>query len=359
MDFRYLVRAFVSAGALLAAPSVSQADSAQARGCATTVQVENANNAGTGSLRDAVLAVCAGGTITFANRFVIDLESPLTISSTLTIDGSSQARDASTGDGNLVQIIGGPAHRSFVVNAGGSLTLRRVRISNSTTNDRGGAILSQGHLAVHDSRFDGNSTGTAGGGAINAQFRSTLLVVGSTFDANSSLRGAAIYNEGDAQLENSTFSGNAGATSEGAIQNRGHLVAIHITVANNGGPGANSGGLFAFNADTVLINSVIADNVGQNCSINNGTVTAIALLAESGDCSPQFTADPQLLPLAARGGVTRTRGLAATSPAIDAGDVEFCLETDQRGVPRPLQAGCDLGAIENEDIFGDGFDGTL
>ena len=49
---------------------------------------------------------------------------------------------------------------------------------------------------------------------------------------------------------------------------------------------------------------------------------------------------------------------ADTSPAIDAAAADFCLPADQRGIPRPLQNGCDLGALENEDIFGDGFDGV-
>ena len=35
------------------------------------------------------------------------------------------------------------------------------------------------------------------------------------------------------------------------------------------------------------------------------------------------------------------------SPALDAADPEFCLETDQVGTPRPQGGGCDIGAIES------------
>ena len=40
------------------------------------------------------------------------------------------------------------------------------------------------------------------------------------------------------------------------------------------------------------------------------------------------------------------RPLLPGSPAIDAADPRFCTETDQIGNPRPVGAGCDLGAIE-------------
>ncbi|WP_428993621.1 choice-of-anchor Q domain-containing protein [Dokdonella fugitiva] len=54
-----------------------------------------------------------------------------------------------------------------------------------------------------------------------------------------------------------------------------------------------------------------------------------------------------------------THALAEGSPAMDAGDSEFCPPIDQRGVERPNGSGCDLGAfeIEQERLFHDGFDG--
>jgi hypothetical protein len=52
-------------------------------------------------------------------------------------------------------------------------------------------------------------------------------------------------------------------------------------------------------------------------------------------------------PLQANGGPTQTHDLLAGSAARDAGDPGGCgLATDQRGVPRPQGARCDLGAIE-------------
>lgn len=324
--------------------------------------VTTADDRGPGSLRQAILDACQGSSITFAERFVIDLESEIAISSTLSIDGSSVSQDASAEDDKLVQILGGPTHRIFVVQAAGNLTLRRLRVSQGTAPEKGGGIRNFGQLSVFDSRFDANVSGSGdglGGGAIFNEFNARLLVEGSSFDANESLRGAAVFNSGDAELRNSSFTGHVGVTSEGAIHNRTRLLAVHITVAGNGGPTAGFGGLFAFNAETTLVNSVFADSIGRNCFASGGTVVSIAVLAESGNCGAQSTQDPELGSLAPNGGPTRTLAPAATSPIIDAGDPELCLLADQRGVARPQGSGCDLGAFEFQSaILTDGFEGA-
>lgn len=56
--------------------------------------------------------------------------------------------------------------------------------------------------------------------------------------------------------------------------------------------------------------------------------------------------NPLLGPLAGNGGPTQTMALQAGSPAIDGGDGAGCPATDQRGVPRPGGAACDVGAFE-------------
>ena len=63
--------------------------------------------------------------------------------------------------------------------------------------------------------------------------------------------------------------------------------------------------------------------------------------------------DPLLGPLQNNGGATFTHYLLSGSPAIDAGNPDVtgsggftCQATDQRGVPRPQGAQCDIGALE-------------
>jgi hypothetical protein len=53
-------------------------------------------------------------------------------------------------------------------------------------------------------------------------------------------------------------------------------------------------------------------------------------------------------PLQDNGGPTWTHALLPGSPALDVGDPAQCPATDQRGVPRPQGAGCDIGAFELE-----------
>ncbi len=55
-----------------------------------------------------------------------------------------------------------------------------------------------------------------------------------------------------------------------------------------------------------------------------------------------------LRPLAKNGGPTKTHKLVNGSPAINAipSADPGCTGTDQRGVPRPIGPGCDIGAFE-------------
>ena len=163
-------------------------------------------------------------------------------------------------------------------------------------------------------------------------------------------------------LVNSTFSANTtdngASVREGAIQNRGTLTAVHITVTGNGS-GGTAGGLFAFESDTTLINSIFAGNNGDDCVLSGGSssYTSIGLLRGTGNCGSQIFGDPVLGTLADNGGVTATHALLSGSAAIGAGDGESCLETDQRGVERIGPVGCDAGAFERDDrLFKNGFD---
>ena len=56
--------------------------------------------------------------------------------------------------------------------------------------------------------------------------------------------------------------------------------------------------------------------------------------------------NPGLAPLANNGGLTQTHALLCGSPAIDAGDPNNIVATDQRGIARPQGSGVDIGAFE-------------
>lgn len=334
-------------------------------GCLENATVTNADDSGSGSLRQAVLDVCSGGVIDFSSRFEIQLQSEITINTTLTIDGTSVSDPAAGADQSLVQIKGGADVRAFNVGVNGELTLVRVRISDGVMTDSGvaGAILNSGFLRLSECRVDGNRSGpntSSGGGAIRNNGGAELYVERTTFDHNVSHRGAAIFNVGEATLFNSTFSANTTDNSaevrEGAIQNRGSLAASHITVTDNGS-GGTAGGLFAFEADTLLVNSILAGNDGVDCKISGGTFNSVGLLKQTGNCASEISGDPVFGALADNGGVSATHALRSGSAAIGAGAEQFCLDTDQRGVERVEPGRCDLGAFELGDtIFAGGFD---
>ena len=361
----HLPLAFVVAFGLLLSASDAQASGEIIAGCAANPTVTNANDSGTGSLRQAVLDACAGGTIGFASRFEIQLLSEIVIDKALTITGTSVSNPQAGADQSLVQIKGGNDVRAFNVGVNGDLTLVRVRISNGvlTGGGIGGGILNAGMLRLSECRLDGNRSGSTsqiGGGAITNGFGADLYVERSTFDHNVSHRGAAIFNSGDATLFNSTFSANTtdnGAeVREGAIQNRGSLAASHITVTDNGS-GGTAGGLFAFGADTLLVNSIFTDNDGKDCFNSGGTFNSVGLLKQTGNCASEISGDPVLGALADNGGVTATHALRSGSAAIGAGNSNFCLDTDQRGVERIEPDRCDVGAFELGDtIFAGGFE---
>jgi hypothetical protein len=130
-------------------------------------------------------------------------------------------------------------------------------------------------------------------------------------------------------------------------------------MANNAalpGGGVNSGfayggGVFSTNETGSVANSILAFNEPENLF---GTLFDLGSNLSS-DSSCNFIelgsandVDPLLGPLANNGGGTLTFELLPGSPAIDNAEPTVCPPTDQRGLPRPVGAGCDIGAYERQ-----------
>jgi CSLREA domain-containing protein len=193
------------------------------------------------TLRDAITAAntdtatggCSAGhgadTIDFSVSGQINLGSTLpAVTSRLTIDGS----------GRRVAISGHGAVRIFDVDPGASLSLNGLTVANGASLDASG-ILNQGNLLIRRSSFRNNNPVGGGrfGGAIWNTADGRLTVARSTFSDNGLEgvgEGSAIYSDGVARIEDSTFAGNTGDTG-GAIFNNGAL-----TLRNSGFSGNNS-----------------------------------------------------------------------------------------------------------------------
>jgi len=108
--------------------------------CSTAVQgaiftVTNTNNAGAGSLRQAVQDAASGDSIRFQTGLsgTIVLASEIVINKNLTIDGGNAA-------GGMMTISGGSATRIFNVTAG-NVRFFNLILENASVTGSGGAIL--------------------------------------------------------------------------------------------------------------------------------------------------------------------------------------------------------------------------
>ena len=231
-------------------------------------------------------------------------------------------------------------------------------ISNRAKN--GGAITMFGRsskLTVINSSFTQNSTtddygGT--GGAIDTR-AGQLTISGSSFVSNQAGTGGAIATggAGEVRISNTNFSDNSASSWGGALM-AGYppTTLTHVTLLNNrGGKYHQYGAGHAIwvhrnNSGFYLRNSIIAgDMAEENCVGSIGQ--SIGNLAADASCNPRLGGDALLGELT---GEPAWHPLGAGSPAIDAADTRFCPAADQAGNPRPLGAGCDIGAIEARPV---------
>lgn len=232
-------------------------------------------------------------------------------------------------------------------------------------------VALNGSASLRESTIDGNlNGGIVNGGALNLLDTS---VSENTGDA------PALRNGGSASLENTLLANNRQTEESvfnGAIINSGLLELLNVTLSNNRGFGLqNQSGnatiaytTFAFHtyglvlesgASTTIKNSLIAANLGPNC-LGGGVSELIDIgfnlstnelgFSSCGFSTPFYVVDELLLDeLADNGGFTMTHALLEGSPAIDAafGD---CPIGDQRNLPRPFGAACDVGAYETSAL---------
>jgi uncharacterized Zn-binding protein involved in type VI secretion len=276
----------------------------------------------------------------------------------------------------------------------GQATLTRARITGNTAGYDGGGIWnrSTGTMTLTSVLIEDNHTTstdptvrTSGGGILN---EGTLRVDGGTFRDNSAAEGGAIqnYHNGKLILRHVLLANNT-ADVGGGVDNHlipissGLLSATNVTISGNQASRAG-GGMASSGAGSTLLtnvtitsntapsgagvsgfglrvhNTIIANNVGANCSWK--VAASLGHNLESGtscgltDPSDQSSSDPRLGPLTDNGGPSLTHALLSGSPAIDAGDDTGCPQTDQRGIMRPqdgdidTSARCDIGAFEVE-----------
>jgi CSLREA domain-containing protein len=269
--------------------------------------------------------------------------------------GSPSTKNAITGSnftGNIATNYGGG------LSSYGSVAISDSQfIGNQAENYYGGAISLSGTTSssvLEDSTLDGNLA-VHGGGLI---VYGTLAVTGSTFLDNRALgtasngNGGGILNQGDLDISNSTFTNNSAFIGGGLFNNPGKSILLkHCTLSGNQAS-AQGAGLYNYTDATLsFANTIIANSLSGTDCANYGSIGVNSHnLVEDGTCSVNavgfLSGDPALAALGDNGGPTLTHALMAGSPAIDAADPDYCAPTDQRGMPRPQGAICDIGAFE-------------
>ncbi|MFN8641339.1 MAG: right-handed parallel beta-helix repeat-containing protein [Candidatus Binatia bacterium] len=230
-----------------------------------------------------------------------------------------------------------------------------------------------GTVTVTESRIEGNGSlyGGAFGGLSNT---GTVNVTASSITGNlSASNGGGLLNSGVMTIVNSTISGNQTGYLGGGISNAGTLELQHVTIAENRSgvgfsPNATGGGLVNASGSSLRIaRSIIAGNVDESGTAPDcrGTVESVGanILGDSFGCDWPSGAgdladvDARLGPLDFYGAPTKSHAVFDNSPAIDAAGPagkDHCAASDQRGIPRPQGAECDIGAFEATRDCGNG-----
>jgi hypothetical protein len=329
--------------------------------------VTNLNDAGLGSLRQAILDTPAGGTVDFQPGLsgTITLSGgELAISKDLTIAGPGA--DVITVSGN------GSPYRVFNIAATFTVAISGLTIANGRGFALGGGIMNNGALTITNSAVSGNvtfsilETGGVGGGIYN---HGALTVANSSISGNVASGGlpggygGGIASDGELTITNSTVSRNRASglsASGGGISGNGRLTITNSTVSGNAANVGGYGDGGGISGGGTLRNTLIAGNTADRSPDLSGGFTSQGhnLIGDGSGGSgltdtdlvgtAENPIDPLLGPLQYNGGPTLTMAPLPGSPAVDAGDNTDPPAFDQRGpgYDRIVGGVIDIGAFE-------------
>jgi predicted outer membrane repeat protein len=323
-------------------------------GCISNITVLNKNDSGPGSLRQACLELCAGGTIDFTNTIrgqsIVLTNGEIFIGGALTLMGP--------GASNLT-ISGNGSNRVFqIVTLSGRCVMTGLTIANGRSLGPGGAgVLTRGTLILENCAFNNNRTAGSGGAVHSFSSDGRVIVDGCTFSANSADGwGGAIYSgfRGIVTLTNSTLSDNSAAQGGGIYSEQlGTLTLIHCTLRGNAA--IAGGGIFNFSGSVTIGHTLLSKGTnGINYWGSSVSITNLGFnLSDDNSATNSFIPNAGNLllgPLANNGGPTLTHALLPGSPAIDAGTNMAATDSlyDQRGpgFRRFVNGRMDIGAYE-------------
>lgn len=239
-----------------------------------------------------------------------------------------------------------------------NLTLANGCADGGTGARDGGAIYVAAGAGANLLNTTLRSNRARSGGAVYSE--GSVLLQGSTLSANTATFGGAIYTNGTATLSNATVSGNSATSLGGAgyLLTGGTFNIEQSTLFNN--TSAQLAGIYANAATVNLKNSILANTrCVENTDVTPSTWSGSGNSLDDGmTCATRFGANVAsnsvllMAPLADHGGATETHALLPGSPAIEAATVctrinGSSITVDQRGIARPQNLVCDIGAFES------------
>ncbi len=273
--------------------------------------------------------------------------------STVILDGAILAEnEAVSGGGGLYNY------------SGGNTAFSNGSIIQENEADYGGGIynLSSSLLVLLDTSILENTGLLGGGGIYNI---GTVQMERATLANNTGGDGGGLNNSGSSSMINVTIANNA-ANFGGGIFNNGTLDLVNVTIAGNDASQGGGGGLLSNNGSSVslsMLNTLLTDNLGSStandqCLLYKAPDSLRYSLWEGTSCGSSTennnlpNTDGRVIPLGFTGTgllteLTMTQPIRFFSPAKNAGTCEDGTpETDQRGVLRPFDGQCDIGAVE-------------
>ena len=327
-------------------PAVATEAVIEVRGACTLADAITAAN--TNQISGACPAGRGADTIRLTANIRLERELP-PIASTISIEGDGYSisgddqfrifdvdRDGSLSIQDIVLTRGTATNGGAIVNLG-TVTINRALIKENEAYS-GAAIVNLGDMRISQSRIAANG-GNYGGAIENTGW---LNIEGSSISDNVSDQTAGILSQDPTSrlvISNSTISGNRGGQYGGGISAFGTVILTHVTIVNN--VSEKGGGIFrveALGGLVVLRNSIVAENTGGDCTV--GLHEQVNSIIGDGSCDARLSGDPLLKQ--ADGHYAPALG----SPAIGAGDPQYCAAVDQLGKKRPTDEPCDIGAIE-------------
>jgi beta-glucanase (GH16 family) len=245
------------------------------------VTVTSAADGGPGSLRSALSATAAGGTIGIDPALAgetVALASPLAATRSVTIDVTEAPG---------FTLDAGGTSRVLEVGPGADVTLLGGTVTGGSHALQGGAIRVAGTLrledvTVIDNRTRGGSDFDHGGGAMYATENARLEVIGSRIvDNTSAWAGGAVWAGFGSQvtITDSEVTGNLAADVGGALRTLGTLDVTGSTFTGNRSTGWYGGALFVTDGVATVRASTFGDNPGAdgaNASLFVGTFSDAA-----------------------------------------------------------------------------------